>query len=265
MSRLFRTQHLVRYMLHFSTYKLTISSHSNMENGHYFAKSDLVERRLVLNIGHHCDHCSSTPPHLQSRQGVIPDPIDDITEDSNTFSGMPTTHTKSTLTIVTSTGICKRSIWWWTCSTTSDKYIQLIRARLFPASFKNPQTVFTFEVLDHFRLDALECKTAAMNFMSKICQMTDEAFPLRVLVSYPLCWIQLIIDWASRIIIGSFFGWLENGWIFIIECSRDMSMIGLTCQSTGDWPSSAPLAHRWVSIYLHQRSGTPRTCEAIPQ
>ena len=31
MSRLFRTQHLVWYMLHFSTYKLTISSHSNVE------------------------------------------------------------------------------------------------------------------------------------------------------------------------------------------------------------------------------------------
>ena len=178
-----------------------ISAHTNLPfhhiqtwNGHYFAKSDLLERWLVLNIGHHCDHCSSMPPHLQSRRGVVQDPIDDITEDSNTFLGMPTTHTKSTLTVVTSTGICKRSIWWCTCSTSSDKYIQHIRARLFPASFKNPQTVFTFEVLDHFRLDALECKTAAMNFMSKICRMTDEAFPSRVPVSYPLCQIQLIVD-----------------------------------------------------------------------
>ena len=52
-----------------------------------------------------------------------------------------------------------------------------MRAKLFPASMIRPETAFTFEVLDHFHLDALECKTAAMNFMSKIVRISNEAFP----------------------------------------------------------------------------------------
>ena len=48
---------------------------------------------------------------------------------------------------------------------------------IFLASFQRPAMAFTFEVLDHFRLDALECKTAAMNFMSKIARISNEAFP----------------------------------------------------------------------------------------
>ncbi|KIM74954.1 hypothetical protein PILCRDRAFT_79556, partial [Piloderma croceum F 1598] len=85
------------------------------------------------------------------------------------------------LTIVASTGIFKRSIRWCHCAKSSKRFVQLLlRAKLFPASFKNPKTAFTFEVLDQFQLDALECKTAAMNFMSKIGRVTDEAFPSRV-------------------------------------------------------------------------------------
>jgi hypothetical protein len=58
--------------------------------------------------------------------------------------------------------------------------VQLLRAKLFPASFIHPETAFTFDVLDHFRIDALECKTAAMNFMSKIARISNEAFPATV-------------------------------------------------------------------------------------
>ena len=99
---------------------------------------------------------------------------------------------RSKLIIVASTGVFKRWIRWCHCAKSSDQYVQLLlRAKLFPASFKNPKTAFTFDVLDHFRLDALECNTAAMNFMSKIRRMTDEAFPSRVPVSCPMRRIHL--------------------------------------------------------------------------
>ena len=58
----------------------------------------------------------------------------------------------------------------------------LLRVKLFLASFKTLQTIFTFEVLDHFRIDTLECTMAAMDFMSKIQWITNEAFPSHVLV-----------------------------------------------------------------------------------
>lgn len=101
----------------------------------------------------------------------------------------PTAHSKyrSDLTIVSSTGIFTRSVRWCTCTKSPDQRVELLlRAKLFPASFKNPKTAFTFEVLDHFQIDALECKTAAMNFMSKLGRITNEAFPSRVPVSGPM-------------------------------------------------------------------------------
>jgi hypothetical protein len=101
----------------------------------------------------------------------------------------PTAHhrSQSTLTIVSSTGIFWHSIHWRHCTKSLDQYVQLLlHAKLFLASFKNPKTAFTFEVLDHFRVDALECKTAVMNFMSKICRITDEAFLAWVPVGLPM-------------------------------------------------------------------------------
>ncbi|KDQ49018.1 hypothetical protein JAAARDRAFT_112798, partial [Jaapia argillacea MUCL 33604] len=35
-------------------------------------------------------------------------------------------------------------------------------------------------VLDHFHIDAVECKTAALNFYSKLQRITDNAFPDRL-------------------------------------------------------------------------------------
>jgi hypothetical protein len=116
---------------------------------------------------------------------------DDHLPDGHQPSGSSgsTTHfgSRSKLIIVSSTGIFKRSIRWCHCAKSGDQYVELLlRAKLFPASFKNPKTAFTFEVLDHFRLDALDCNTSAMNFMNKISRITDEVFPSRVPVSCPI-------------------------------------------------------------------------------
>ncbi|KAI6040015.1 hypothetical protein EDC04DRAFT_2602760 [Pisolithus marmoratus] len=53
------------------------------------------------------------------------------------------------------------------------------RQRLFPASISKTQTAFTFAVLDHFLIDALECKTSAMSFYQKLKRFTNNAFPER--------------------------------------------------------------------------------------
>ena len=57
---------------------------------------------------------------------------------------------QSNLIIVSSTGIFKHTVRWCHCMTSLDQYVQLLCAKPFPASFKNPKTMFTFEVLDHF-------------------------------------------------------------------------------------------------------------------
>ena len=49
--------------------------------------------------------------------------------------------------------------------------------------FKQPHTAFTFDILDYYFIDSLECKTPAMSFCQKITRLTDNAFPSEVKVS----------------------------------------------------------------------------------
>jgi hypothetical protein len=157
-------------------------------NGQFFEKSDLLTNHLILDLHHYPDDCPSiVDVETQMMWNLdISDEEDDVNQPSEPSASTNTSGSRSSLVIISSTGIFRRSIRWCHCAKSPAQYTQLLlRAKLFPASFKNPKTAFTFEVLDHFRVDALECKTAAMNFMSKIRRITDEAFPSRVPVSYP--------------------------------------------------------------------------------
>jgi CxC2 like cysteine cluster associated with KDZ transposases len=154
-----------------------------MWNGKCFERSDLLTHWLTIDLCHYPDDCPSTPPNTEMQMMFDPD-MSDEADDADKLSdayladrhqhlgtSTSTTHTgyQLKLTIVSSTGIFKHWIQWCHCAKSSEQYVQLLLcAELFPASFKNPKTAFMFEVLDHFQLDALECNTAAMNFMSKI-------------------------------------------------------------------------------------------------
>ena len=67
-------------------------------------------------------------------------------------SGLAThSGSRSNIIIVSSTGIFKHSVQWCHCTKSPDQFVELLlHAKLFPASFKNPKTAFTFEVLNHF-------------------------------------------------------------------------------------------------------------------
>lgn len=58
--------------------------------------------------------------------------------------------------------------------------MQLFREGLFPATHQTPKTAFTFWALDHFYIDAMECKTPAMSFYQKLQRLTNNAFPGKV-------------------------------------------------------------------------------------
>ncbi|KAL4077923.1 hypothetical protein J3A83DRAFT_4356717 [Scleroderma citrinum] len=63
------------------------------------------------------------------------------------------------------------------CQGSEDSHIQLMMAGLFPVTTKEPRTVFTFQVLNDFIRDNVECGTLAMNYYSKLHQITSNAFP----------------------------------------------------------------------------------------
>ncbi|KAI6017514.1 hypothetical protein EDC04DRAFT_2608003 [Pisolithus marmoratus] len=56
-------------------------------------------------------------------------------------------------------------------------HYMLLCAKLWPSTFQQPRTAFTFAVLDDFLRDNLECGTSAMNYFSKLWQITSRLFP----------------------------------------------------------------------------------------
>lgn len=167
----------------------------------YFADSDLDELGICLDIRPHTHDCFPKHPGPGGghSEGVTDDDDDDgAWEDvddtvgpgmhSHMFGGRRSDVRK--IVVVTSTGIFKRDVKWCSCPNAAEKHIQLLRSRLFPATFAQPKTAFTFEVLDHFRLDALECNTSALNFMSKLTRKTNEVFPGNV----PVCTHRPLLD-----------------------------------------------------------------------
>ncbi|KAI5987927.1 hypothetical protein EDC04DRAFT_2873309 [Pisolithus marmoratus] len=76
------------------------------------------------------------------------------------------------MAIVHTKGIFTHEISWCSCpgSDPNDWHLDIYK----------PKTAFTFDVLNHFLVDALECKTSAMSFYQKLKQLTNNAFPDRV-------------------------------------------------------------------------------------
>ena len=120
--------------------------------GECFVKSSLYDLGLVLHLGHQGNHC---PSYDEPGSDSFHDPEDAFQDDS-------------VLCIVHTSGVFQSRVRYCNCRNAPTHHIQLLRLQLFPASIINPQTAFTFLVLDHFEIDAMECKTSAMNFFSKL-------------------------------------------------------------------------------------------------
>jgi hypothetical protein len=96
---------------------------------------------------------------------------------SRTRSGNPR------MTAVDCRGVFDVEVLFCACSDRRSRDEQLLMAGLFPASFKQIETLFTFAVLDNFLTDNLECKTTAQQYYSKLQCMTSSMFPDHVPVS----------------------------------------------------------------------------------
>lgn len=81
------------------------------------------------------------------------------------------------LVVVDVSGVYDVPIRWCQCKGQTDKslrYHLLLRMGLYPTSTTNPKTVFTFQCLDHFHMDIMECNTPASAFYSKLRRLTDD-------------------------------------------------------------------------------------------
>ncbi|KAJ7775868.1 hypothetical protein B0H14DRAFT_3095888 [Mycena olivaceomarginata] len=75
--------------------------------------------------------------------------------------------------IVDSNGIHEVALDFCTCGRAEDHDVQLLRARLYPATTTNPATAATFRVLRDFHLLSLEAKSSAYHFYNKLARQTD--------------------------------------------------------------------------------------------
>ncbi|KAG1779892.1 hypothetical protein EV702DRAFT_1043281 [Suillus placidus] len=125
--------------------------------GGFFEESCLVKTGLVISLGH-----NSNPCPCQDYEGNDIDLFTDA-EDANDIPGPGDTQDEQ---------LTSERTW-----IPNDLPTGLCQMGLFLASFAQPKTAFTFEVLDDFLLDNLECETSAMNYYNKLRRMTTSVFP----------------------------------------------------------------------------------------
>ena len=92
--------------------------------------------------------------------------------------------------IVDSSGLISLPAIWCGCDEEAAEKcdLLLIDMQLFPASYQNIKTVFTFRCLDNYRLSNLECKTSAYQYYQRLCRLGNPAFPQSVPNRYNEFW-----------------------------------------------------------------------------
>jgi hypothetical protein len=95
----------------------------------------------------------------------------------NSKPGQKDKHDNPIITIIDRSGVHEIGVRWCCCHDGLEHDMQLMAAGLFPATFRNPKTAFTFQVLEEFHLDNLECKTTPSQFISCLRRLTNDEFP----------------------------------------------------------------------------------------
>lgn len=81
------------------------------------------------------------------------------------------------LTVIASNGVHKLRIQWCNCSQSVGSghkhWVQLLRTRLFLASYSSPQTAVTFDCLKTFHALTVQGKLTGFEFYQSVINLTD--------------------------------------------------------------------------------------------
>jgi hypothetical protein len=88
------------------------------------------------------------------------------------------------MTLIHSNGVFQHFVRFCRGKDAISEHRQLFSHRLFPSTFDRPETAFTFEALDSFEIDSMECKTSGQSFFEKLKRLTNDCFPDEVPVSH---------------------------------------------------------------------------------
>ncbi|KAJ7781716.1 hypothetical protein DFH07DRAFT_728888 [Mycena maculata] len=127
--------------------------HIEQWDGTVFMRTSLITWGHVVNLGHGGKRCKNAGSEDQGRKSVIVD----------------------------TNGIHFARIVYCACGeTVMPDPIQLIGARLFPATLDTPKTAFTFEVMHNFHVHNLTSKKTALDYYRALQKLTNGAFPNQV-------------------------------------------------------------------------------------
>ncbi|KAI6147700.1 hypothetical protein BKA82DRAFT_4014879 [Pisolithus tinctorius] len=149
-------------------------------NGRFFEDFTLRLVGLVLHLGHAGAPCPAGEGSWEDAASHVDDEWEDI-EESQRPAHLNPPDDRNYLTVVDTGGVHFCNVQYCNCPGSEDSHLQLTMAGLFPATTKAPRTAFTFQVLDDFIRDNVECGTSAMNYYSKLQRVTSSAFPHLVL------------------------------------------------------------------------------------
>jgi hypothetical protein len=152
-----------------------------------FERVTLKSLGLRIQLGHGRNGiCPGTVAKRAAKEGAVG--LADETGNDGDAGGVPGTERRSRedFCIVDSNGIHEVALDFCTCGRAEDHDIQLLRARLYPATTTNPATAATFRVLRDFHLLSLEAKSSAYHFYNKLARQTDNSGVFQPRVSHAL-------------------------------------------------------------------------------
>jgi hypothetical protein len=240
------------------THKYHLFHRIQIWNGRYFQTSSLYAQGHVVFLGHEGRPCPQNHSAMfDHNKDVFVEGVDLSWEEEQDLEGSQNDEeveslenlSEDLLVLVHTTGIFRHRVRWCTCPGSPERHIQLLRMRLFSCSLKRPRTAFSFNVLDHFYADAMECKTSAQSFCSKLRRLTNNAFPHMVPVSTLTCIHLLSNHRKLRIVKRNSHGYPDNGEICTQENDLDLVMKWRKLREMVIWLFTVLLVPNLVSIY----------------
>jgi CxC2 like cysteine cluster associated with KDZ transposases len=152
-------------------------------NRTHFRPSWLWHTGLKISL---CNSSQCSKPSNSGSENFTP-PLPSVADnDDPTFGARPEGRVfgdTRLLVVVHTNGIHHVLMRFCTCDHASEDDIQLLRVGLYPSTHREVRTAFTFELLDYYLLDTLECYTSSLHFYTKLRRVTNEVFPRNVPVS----------------------------------------------------------------------------------
>jgi hypothetical protein len=124
--------------------------------GTHFCRTSLLDLGGTIYLGHQGQRCPNLSNSLSQGRLIV------------------VTHTNSIHTL---------RIDFCHCHGAASEHLQLIQARLFPATITKPESAFTFGVLKEFHIHNLTSKKPLYDYFDALRRLTNNVFPQNVPVS----------------------------------------------------------------------------------